>query len=275
MKTRNLIPLLAGCGLCLVQITGYAQPFKDHISKQFSLQKPAASTVVAIYNLLGSVKVEGYAGKQVIVEVDEVITAPNRADVETGKKEFKLGFEQNADTIMAYIDQPYHTKPHNGSWSSHTNDRETPYMVRLEFTVKVPNEVNLRISTVNNGEIDVKDVYGALKLNNVNGGISIANAKGVTDAHTINGNLTAGYLSVPPQASSYYTLNGKLQVTYPANFAANLQLKSMNGKFFTDFTDTEILPAQVVKTQDKKANGTTFKLNKTTQVRIGKGGNLF
>ena len=66
-------------------------------------------------------------------------------------------------------------------------------------------------------------------MNNVNGAITITNAKGKTDAHTINGNLTVNYLSNPPEASSYNTLNGKLTVTYQPDLSADLQFKSMNG----------------------------------------------
>ena len=42
----------------------------------------------------------------------------------------------------------------------------------------------------------------------------------------------------------------------------------------TDF-DTETLPTQVLKTVNKKENGTTYKINKNTQVRVGSGGRLF
>ena len=48
----------------------------------------------------------------------------------------------------------------------------------------------------------------------------------------------------------------------------------MNGQFFTDFPETEVLPTEVVKTESKNNNGTMYKLNKNTQIRIGKGGNL-
>ena len=49
----------------------------------------------------------------------------------------------------------------------------------------------------------------------------------------------------------------------------------MNGQFFTDFPETEVLPTEVVKTESKNNTGTMYKLNKNTQIRIGKGGKLF
>ncbi len=275
MKKVIGIALLAGWGLCFAQKTANAQEFKEHVSKQFQV-KPGS--VVAVYNINGSIKVEGYSGDKVMIEIDETIKAKDEAELARGKKEFKLGFDQKADSVTAYTAEPYDTRPHqhwDGYWNDNNDHERRYYNVILEYTLKVPYNANLRISTVNGGTIEVKDVTGSLKVNNVNGAITIVNAKGTTDARTVNGNLTVNYLSVPPDASNYYTLNGKLEVTYPANFAANLQFKSMNGQFFTDFPDTEILPTQVVVTQNKKADGTRYKLDKNTQIKVGAGGKLF
>jgi DUF4097 and DUF4098 domain-containing protein YvlB len=272
---RSLLPVLAGLGLCLAQISSHAQDYKEHISKQFNIQGAASGTTLAIYNIFGSINVQGYSGNQVTIEVDETIRGKEQSDVEQGKKEVKLGFDQKADSIIAYTAEPYNTRPHRNWNRDENNDRRIHYTVKLEYTVKVPYGMNLCVSTVNEGNVEVKDVYGALKVNNVNGGITIANAKGTTNAHTINGPLTVNYLSTPPDASNYYTLNGKLEVTYPANLAADLEFKSMNGQFYTDFPDTEVLPTRVSKTESKSGTGTTYKLSKNNGVRIGAGGKLF
>jgi hypothetical protein len=270
---RSLIPVLTGLGLCLAQISVHAQDYKEHVSKQFTLQGAASGTTLAIYNIFGSITVQGYSGNQVSIEVDETIRGKNSGDVETGKKEVKLGFDQKADSIIAYTAAPYDTRPRR-NWNREDH-HHMDYTVKLEYTVKVPYGMNLCVSTVNDGNVEVKDVYGALKVNNVNGGITIANAKGTTSAHTINGPLNVTYLSVPPDASSYYTLNGKLEVTYPANLAADLEFKSMNGQFYTDFPDAEVLPTRVSKSESKSGSGTTYKLSKNNGVRIGAGGKLF
>ncbi|HMG08369.1 MAG TPA: hypothetical protein VK609_07650 [Mucilaginibacter sp.] len=267
---RLLIPVLAGAGLCFAQISASAQEFKQHVSKQFTLQKG----VVAIYNISGSINVEGYSGDKVIMEIDETISADDQATLELGKKEFKLAFDQKQDTVMAYIAEPYDSRPrHNRNRGN--DDREIHYQYNLEFTVKVPFNMDLRVSTVNNAHVTVKDVYGVLKVNNVNGPIDIVNAKGTTEAHTVNGAVTANYLKIPSDASSYRTINGEVKVTYPASLAADLEFKSMNGQFYTDFPDAEVMPGKVIKTQSKSSNGTVYKLSKNSDVRIGAGGKTF
>lgn len=269
MKKLILIALLAGWGHSFAQKNAGKFEYKQHISKQFTLQKPAESSVFALYNISGYVKVEGYSGNQVIIEVDETIATNNAEDLEIAKSEFKAGFDQKADSIIAYTAAPYDSRPHHGN-----NNTRRNYTFRLDYTVKVPNNMSIRVSTINGGEVMVKDVYGALNASNINGPISIINAKGATEAHTVNGNLTASYLAVPP-ASDYKTVNGKVEITYPASLSADLQLKSMNGQYYTDFQNTENLPSEVVKTTTRNNIGAMYKLNKITKVRVGNGGKLF
>src|ERR1700744_6143890 len=159
MKALKLIPLLAGWGLCFAQTAATAQEFKEHVSKQYTV-KPGS--VVAIYNLEGFVKVEGYAGDKVMVEIDETIHGKSQADVDLGKKEFKLAFDQKADSLISYTAEPYDTRPGYGRWNTERHERRY-YQIKLEYTIKVPNNVNLIATTVNDGYIDVKNVAGTLK----------------------------------------------------------------------------------------------------------------
>ena len=272
MKKLILIALLAGWGHSFAQKNAGKLEYKQHISKQFTLQKPAAGSVFALYNVFGDVKVEGYNGNQVIIEIDETIMGDKADDLEIAKRDFKPGFDQKADSIIVYTAAPYDTRPHIDKDDNHTRRN---YMIKLDYTVKIPNNMNIKVATVNSGEVIVKDVYGTLNASNVNGPINIINAKGTTNAHTVNGNLTASYLSIPPDASSYKTINGKLEVVYPSALSADMQLKSMNGQFYTDFPNAEKLPGEVVKTVSRSNNAAMYRLNKSTKIRVGNGGKLF
>src|SRR5579863_5722959 len=187
-------PLIAGLGLLgFSRMDANAQQpeFKQHISKEFTISKTTGG-VLALYNLNGSLNVEGYSGDKVLIEVDERIASDDSASLEIGKKEFKLAFDTIADTIVVYIAEPFDTRPCRNCdrWERRNRygDRdEIPYDFNLVFTVKVPYHMNLDISTVNKGDITVEGVTGALHVNNVNGKINIRDAKGDTWAHTING----------------------------------------------------------------------------------------
>lgn len=270
-----LILLLAGVVLACAPATAQRPEFKEHISKQFDLKKPANQTVLAVRNIDGFIKVESYSGSKVMIEIDKTISGKTQDIVDEGKRDFKLEFEETGDSILVYISEPWYTRPHDERRNNRNWDRRIEYRATLNFTVKVPADINLYVSTVNNGDIDVKDVTGGIKANNVNGGISLANAKGATEVHTINGDVTINYLASPPEKSSYYTLNGNIRVTYPASFSGDLQFKSFNGEFFTDFPDTQVLAPEVTKNIEHKGDKTVYKLDKNTAIRIGNGGRRF
>jgi hypothetical protein len=270
--------LLGGLGLiCNFLSPANAQKleFGQHLTREFTL--PATTgEVLALYNLGGFIHVQGYAGDKVTIDLDEVITADDSATLETGKKELRVAFDQSSDTILVYTAEPYDTRPRRRNrWSNYEDREDIEYRYTLSYTVRVPFGMNLIVSTVNEGDIEVQDVTGSLKVNNVNGPVSIRNAKGITNARTINGNLTVSYASVPTNGSSYYTLNGTLTVTYPPDLSADLQFKSMNGRFYTDFPKVEVLPVEVTKNTEPKGGGTVYKLDIDKRIRIGNGGKLF
>jgi hypothetical protein len=274
---KLIAPLLGGMGL----VCGFLSPvkaqnleFSQHQTREFAAG--ATGGVLALYNLGGFIHVQGYAGQKVVIDLDERITADDSATLEAGKKEVRVAFDQSPDSILVYTAEPYDTRPRRRNHWQYSDDREDiEYRYTLSYTVKVPFGMNLIVSTINDGDIEVQDVAGSLKVNNINGPISIKNAKGITDARTINGNLTVSYTSVPPDGSKYYTLNGKLTVTYPADLSADHQLKRMNGRFYTDFPNVEILPAEVTKNTQPNSSGTVYKLGIDNRVRIGSGGKVF
>ncbi len=273
---RSLIPFLAGVVLSCTQASAQTQEFKEQIVKEYALKKNATSSTLAIYNINGSINVEGYAGDKVVLEVAKTISGKTKEILDQGKEEFKLIFEQNEDSVIVYILEPYDSRPNRNNWKGRNDNRRIEYKYDLDFTVKVPFAMNLHVSTVNGGDLSVKDVTGTLHVYNVNGAISLVNAKGATEVRTVNGNVEANYTAIPPGKSDYKTLNGDIKISYPANLSADCEFKSFRGEFYTDFPDVESLPVKVIKNQESKGDkSTTYKLNTETSIRIGNGGKIF
>jgi hypothetical protein len=271
---KIMVPMLMGIGILCTPPDANAREFKEHLNKEFTLAGNASGSMLYIYNISGFIKVEGYSGTKILLEMDKTISADEDKDLETGKKEFRLAFEQKNDTVMVYIAQPFDSRPHR-NWQYNDVHQDIEYNYNVDFTIKVPFGMNLHVSTVNDGIITINNVSGTLHVNNVNEEISIKNAKGTTYAHTVNGDVTVTYLSNPPEASSYYTINGNIRISYQPGLSADLLFKSMSGDFFTDFPEAELLPATTTKVQEKNGVGIVYKLNAVTSVRFGKGGKTF
>jgi hypothetical protein len=271
---KLLIPFLAGIAIGCLSSPALAQEFKEHISKEFPVAKGSSGTLL-IYNLNGFIKVEGYNGDKVLLEIDKTISADDTAELEKGKRELRLGFDQQGDSITAYIAEPFDTRPHRRIYEDWDDHHKIYYNFNLDFTVKVPYGMNLVAGTVNNGAVSVKDIAGSLKVSNVNGPVTVTNARGITTANSVNGAVVVNYLSNPPGASTYRTVNGNITVTYQPGLSADLQFKSWNGNYYTDFPQFEVLPAIIVKNEERRGGGITYKLDRTNAIRIGAGGATF
>nr|WP_294989958.1 hypothetical protein [uncultured Sediminibacterium sp.] len=266
--------LLAGTLILCACADLPAQEFKEHVSKQFTVNPKNHEAVLAVYNVFGSIKVEGYDGDKVLLEIDKKVKAKSQEEVDKGKEEFKFEMEQMQDSILVYISAPYDSRPQK-RWDRNDDRRSIKYTYYLDLVVKVPHGIRLRVSTVNNGNINVANVFGNLYVSNVNGSIDIENAKGITKATTVNGKLNVRYAANPPAASTYHTINGDITVYYKNNLDAELFFKSMNGQYYTDFDNTEPINNTLVKNAEANEKGTVYKIIKNAGIKIGNGGKQF
>lgn len=119
--------------------------------------------------------------------------------------------------------------------------------VAVFLTIKVPEQTSVKLSTVNDGDIEVSGVRGDHEISNVNGAIH-ARVAGSVVAHTINGEVKVTLSAVAPgKAMAFSSLNGDVDVTLPAGAKADLRMESENGEIYTDFdvaTRQRAAPAQ-------------------------------
>jgi Putative adhesin len=106
----------------------------------------------------------------------------------------------------------------------------------VNLKIQVPVNTSVELKTVNGGHIDVTGISGDLDVENVNGPVTLKNVSGSVSAHTVNGSLTVGLDKVTPdKPMSFSSLNGKVDVTLPADTKARLRLKTTNGSIYSDF----------------------------------------
>ena len=106
----------------------------------------------------------------------------------------------------------------------------------MNLTIQVPMNTSVELKTVNGGHIDVTGISGDLDVENINGSVTLQNVSGSVSAHTVNGSLTASLDRVTPdKPMSFSSLNGKVDVTLPADTKARLRLKTTHGAVYSDF----------------------------------------
>lgn len=105
-----------------------------------------------------------------------------------------------------------------------------------DLTIETPVNTNLQLKTVNGSSIEVTAVNGDHEIENTNGSIRLTNVSGSVVAHTVNGGVTVSFDRITAnKPMSFTSLNGKIDVTLPADTKARLRLKSDKGSIFSDF----------------------------------------
>jgi hypothetical protein len=238
---------------------------QETIRKTFSL--PAAHKTLEVDNVFGSIVVTGGAGDQVQLVVDKTLRAESAERMAAAKKEVKLDITEQPDLLKLYVDGPFRCHCDDGCDGWH-GDRG--YNVKMDLTLQVPRNVDIKLRTVNSGRVQVKDVTGNFSVRNVNGGIEMANVAGSGQARTVNGPVKVTFRENPRENSDFGTINGNVELNFVRGLAADFRFKTFNGNIYSDFEMTS-LPSRPVQA-DQHNGHFRYRSDRFTGGRVGSGG---
>jgi hypothetical protein len=239
---------------------------KDTIKKIFQFTDPAKEKTIKIDNVFGSITVSGIKTTEARLEAEKTLRADSQADLLKAEREVKLNMAEKDNQLELYVDGPF--RCHDGSidWS------DPDYIVTYDFSLQVPEQTNLILKTVNDGDILVKNVKGEFTVRNVNGHIELQDIAGPTSCKTVNGRIRAAFRENPTAACTFTTVNGDLDVSFGPKLAADFQLKTLNGEIYTDYPDTTYLPDKPAAEHSQQNGRYIYHSNRSQGVRIGAGG---
>ena len=111
----------------------------------------------------------------------------------------------------------------------------------MQLEIHVPRHANLNLDTVHNGVIEVRNVTGELVLGNVHGPITATGIRGTVIAETVHGEVRVELLETIDKPMSFSTVHGDLDVSFPADFAAELHIVTRQDEIISDF-EVEVVP---------------------------------
>ena len=125
----------------------------------------------------------------------------------------------------------------------------------VDLVIQVPSASNLELSSTNDGDIVVENVSGAIEVSNINGSNTLKNVSGNVVAHTVNGEILVTMSRVTPdKPMSFSTMNGDIDVTFPADIKAAVRMKSQQGDIYSDF-DVSLKPAPQKPAEEAEKSG--------------------
>jgi DUF4097 and DUF4098 domain-containing protein YvlB len=145
----------------------------------------------------------------------------------------------------------------------------------IDLDITVPVKTSLILHSVNNGDITVTGVTGELDINNVNGEVTLSEVSGSAVAHALNGRVLVTFKSVNAgKPMAFSSLNGDIDVTFPADLKAKVSFKSDRGEVFSDFDIKMTAEASQPIVEDRRGNTGKYvvKFDKTIRGTINGGG---
>jgi len=220
-----------------------------------TLSDPSRPALVKAELIQGGITVKAYDGKEVIVE------ARNRdsGGFDGGPKRVVIsstGLSVEEENNEVHINTESHIRA-------------------IDLSISVPVHTSLHLRAVNEGDIVVSGVNGDIDVDDVNGSVTLNNISGSAVAHALNGKLLVTFKSINPQKSmAFSSLNGDIDVTFPADLKANVSLRSDMGDVFSDFDiQMKTAAAQPIVEDNRKEGGKyRVKIDKTVRGMIGGGG---
>lgn len=223
------------------------------------LSSPGKPYSLKVQLVTGSIKVVSYDGKDVIINA-----TPRGGDDEEKSKAVENGMKRISSAGGFEVT----AKEADNTVTVNTGNPNKA----VDLDLKIPQDVKLKIGTVNDGEISVENVRGELEVTNVNDKITLTNISGSVVANTVNGDIVVTFNKLNLNAPmAFSTLNGDVNVTLPIDTKANLKLKSDNGEIFSDF---EVIIDKTPGKIDKTSAPGMYKIKKDDWVygKINGGG---
>jgi DUF4097 and DUF4098 domain-containing protein YvlB len=236
------------------------QQGKQHAGDRIvvTLSDPSRPSTVKASLINGGITVKGYDGKEIIVEAHPRNREDSDDEDRQGPKRLNIG------TTGLNVEEE----------NNQVNIGADAIQRPIDLTIQVPLHTSLHLRAVNDGDIMVSGVDGELDIDNVNGSVTLSKIAGSAVAHALNGKLLVSFTRVNQKPMAFSSLNGDIDVTFPADLKANVSLRSDNGDVFSDF-DVNMLPqASQAVVEDGRSHGGKYKvkMDKTVRGTINGGG---
>lgn len=278
MKKLSILLIL------LFSITVFSQGKFDHSTQQNINQNhqfndvSSVNNTLYVHNIDGFIEVEGYDGDKVKVSVDRSTWAKTQSNLEAVLNEALFEVVKHENDMHLYIKTPYNSldvvnRKVKSDHKNYKRNRRAHYHDTLNYTIKVPRNVNLNLRTINNGHIKIDDVQAkSIAANNINGEIHLDNVSGHMDIKTINGDVSLSYVDNRMHNANFESINGSFDVQFVEKPNIEVLYESMNGHFYSNIELATVSTA-VKKDIKKKMSGVKFSIKPRKKITIGTASN--
>jgi DUF4097 and DUF4098 domain-containing protein YvlB len=226
--------------LALFAVTASATTLEETFDRTYDV-RPGA--LLSLANVNGHITIHAWDQPRVRIHADKRVEASGGTAKEA-LAELKIEVSPSDGGLRVVTRYPKRGDNFfDWMFGSHVNASVT-------YDVTVPRTMSLDLDNTNGG-IEVSDVRGSHKIGTTNGRINLTRCSGDLEAETTNGGIHAELLDVTPGKSvKLETTNGRISLSAPPTFAAQVDASTTNGSINTE------IPITATKTGRHTLRGT-------------------
>ncbi len=249
--------------------------------KEVQFPNPSKPGMLKVISGEGNITVEGYSGKEVIIEtkstVENVLNPPESEKAKGMKRISGSGLSVTVE------------KEHNAVVITRSMKNKTDLLIKVPYTTSlqfgggdtvglnqdmdISNGRNINVGAIVNtvlaslnipgglmgGNITVSNVSGEIEVSILDGNIKLNNVSGGVIANSLDGELLVTFKEVDgDKPMAFSTIEGDIDVTFPSDIQATVTAKNVDGEVYTDFEIDMTMGHEVIK--DHKNTGFTDSL---------------
>jgi len=210
MRAAALIAATVSLAACNLQFSTGIEA-KSGWSRTY---KVTAGATLEIREPNGRIAIEAIDGTEIQVSATRVAKASTEEAAKTAAEKIQINEKVSDDRVEL-----------DSAAGLELTSRMTHY---VEYDVKVPRSINVTIKATNS-KVDLKSVAGTVKIEAVNGEITVDGAERGADIGTINGRVVLNLAKIGPDGVRVKTTNGEIEVGVPAAGKATFAARVTNG----------------------------------------------
>lgn len=264
MNTRTLTILIAILMLPGSLVAADRVEKKNDRTEQFEVS--TGSPTLEIRNIWGDVRVLSGPEGEITLRISEHRSAPSLKLFDLSLAQFPLEIHHDSDRVVARVG-------HNEErWWQGNECHDC--RVDVQFEAHVPPGTRVIASTVNDGRVEVSDIGGLIRADNVNGPVSVYNARSCEAVESINGEVSVSFVARPGTDCSIETINGDINIEVPDGTGLDISLDLGNGRITSELPiDPVSIPARV---EHRESGGVhRYTIEQAAGLRLAGGGPRF
>lgn len=217
-------------------------------------------------NVWGNVIVRPGSADAMVVKIRERRSAPDQSRLDRSLEVLALQISNEADDVSIIVGDTVNR------WQSFRRCRDC--RVDYQFDVAVPANTRLRVSTVNDGKVDVEGITALVSASNVNGPVSVAGLTECDSVSSVNGEVMLSFARSPALNCEIETVNGDVVVSLPEDAGMNVAMDLFNGNMVSQFpVDALAMPATVEHVESDGHH--QYRIKQAAGIQIAGGGPTF